>query len=143
MPCRLGQHSSRAGARAVILAPTRELALQTARVVHDLGKHTNLRTATLVSHGPQSEIVSTPSAATVSGHGRDALRQLVKLMFGRIRCMPLLQVGGDSMEAQFAELAGNPDVIVATPGRLAHHLAEVSGFGLKTVEYIVFDEADR
>jgi DEAD/DEAH box helicase len=47
------------------------------------------------------------------------------------------------MEAQFAELAGNPDVIVATPGRLAHHLAEVAGFGLKTVEYIVFDEADR
>ncbi len=47
------------------------------------------------------------------------------------------------MEAQFAELAGNPDVIVATPGRLAHHLEEVAGFGLKTVEYIVFDEADR
>lgn len=58
-------------------------------------------------------------------------------------CLPLPQVGGDSMEAQFAELAGNPDVIVATPGRLAHHLAEVAGFGLKTVEYIVFDEADR
>lgn len=28
-------------------------------------------------------------------------------------------VGGDSMEAQFAELAANPDVIVATPGMLA------------------------
>lgn len=54
-----------------------------------------------------------------------------------------LQVGGDSMEAQFAELAGNPDVIIATPGRLAHHLSEVAGFGLKTVEYVVFDEADR
>ena len=47
------------------------------------------------------------------------------------------------MEAQFLELAGNPDVIVATPGRLVHHLAEVKGFGLKTVEYVVFDEADR
>ncbi len=97
--CRLGLHSQRAGARSVILAPTRELALQTARVVRDLGKHGALRVATLV--------------------------------------------GGDSMEAQFAELAGNPDVIVATPGRLAHHLAEVAGFSLKTVEYVVFDEADR
>jgi ATP-dependent RNA helicase DDX54/DBP10 len=28
-------------------------------------------------------------------------------------------VGGDSMEAQFAELAANPDVMVATPGKLA------------------------
>ena len=26
-------------------------------------------------------------------------------------------VGGDSMEAQFAELATNPDVLVATPGK--------------------------
>ena len=56
--CRLGQHSSRAGARAVILAPTRELALQTARVVHDLGKHTNLRTATLVGGAPRSPTLS-------------------------------------------------------------------------------------
>lgn len=47
------------------------------------------------------------------------------------------------MEAQFAELAQNPDVIVATPGRLLHHLAEVSGFSLSGVEYCVFDEADR
>jgi hypothetical protein len=43
----------------------------------------------------------------------------------------------------FFRAAGNPDVIVATPGRLAHHLAEVAGFGLKAVEYVVFDEADR
>ena len=27
-------------------------------------------------------------------------------------------VGGDAMEAQFAELAQNPDVIVATPGAI-------------------------
>jgi ATP-dependent RNA helicase DDX54/DBP10 len=52
-------------------------------------------------------------------------------------------VGGDAMEAQFAELAASPDVIVATPGRLLHHLAEVAGFGLGSVEFCVFDEADR
>jgi ATP-dependent RNA helicase DDX54/DBP10 len=52
-------------------------------------------------------------------------------------------VGGDAMEAQFAELAASPDVIVATPGRLLHHLAEVAGFGLDSVEFCVFDEADR
>lgn len=52
-------------------------------------------------------------------------------------------VGGDSMEAQFAELAGNPDALVATPGRLAHHLEEVAGFTMAATEYVVFDEADR
>lgn len=69
---RLRAHSVRAGARAVVLAPTRELALQTHKVVKELGRYTDLRTAVLV--------------------------------------------GGDSMEAQFAELAANPDIIVATPG---------------------------
>jgi ATP-dependent RNA helicase DDX54/DBP10 len=53
-----------------------------------------------------------------------------------------LIVGGDSMESQFEELAENPDIIIATPGRLVHHLAEVEDLNLRTVEYVVFDEAD-
>lgn len=69
---RLKEHCTRAGSRAVVLSPTRELALQTAKVIKDIGRYTNLRTAVLV--------------------------------------------GGDSMEAQFAELAANPDIIIATPG---------------------------
>ncbi|KAF6264094.1 P-loop containing nucleoside triphosphate hydrolase protein [Scenedesmus sp. NREL 46B-D3] len=96
---RLAAHAPKAGARGLILAPTRELALQTHKVVREFGRGSNLRTAVLV--------------------------------------------GGDAMEAQFAELAASPDVIVATPGRLLHHLAEVQGFGLGSVEYCVFDEADR
>lgn len=96
---RLKAHAEGLGARAVILSPTRELALQTHKVVRELSKHTDLRIAALV--------------------------------------------GGDSMEAQFAELATHPDVLVVTPGRLVHHLEEVQGFGLKNVEYMVFDEADR
>jgi ATP-dependent RNA helicase DDX54/DBP10 len=47
------------------------------------------------------------------------------------------------MESQFAELAKNPDILIATPGRLMHHLSEVDDLSLRTVEYAVFDEADR
>jgi len=54
----------------------------------------------------------------------------------------LLQ-GGDAMEAQFDALLGNPDVIVATPGRLAHLLVEAADFNLNKVDVLVFDEADR
>jgi hypothetical protein len=96
---KLAAHSPRAGARALILSPTRELALQTHKVVRELSRGSDLRTAALV--------------------------------------------GGDAMEAQFAELAANPDVLVATPGRLLHHLEEVEGMGLSSIEYVVFDEADR
>ncbi|GAA0145900.1 RNA helicase [Lithospermum erythrorhizon] len=54
-----------------------------------------------------------------------------------------LLVGGESMEGQFEKLAQRPDVIIATPGRLMHHLAEVDDMSLRMVEYVVFDEADR
>ena len=52
-------------------------------------------------------------------------------------------VGGDPIEAQFEALAGRPDVIIATPGRLMHHLREINTFKLNHIQYLVFDEADR
>eukprot|EP00850_Spirogloea_muscicola_P025112 SM002212S07080 [mRNA] locus=s2212:8:1801:- [translate_table: standard] len=96
---RLRAHVPGPGARAVVLSPTRELALQTFKFVRELGRYTDLRAVVLV--------------------------------------------GGDSMEAQFEALAGSPDIIVATPGRLMHHLSEVEDMTLRSVEYVVFDEADR
>ncbi|XP_066835012.1 ATP-dependent RNA helicase DDX54 [Anser cygnoides] len=89
---------SPAGARALILSPTRELALQTLKFTKELGKFTGLRTA--------------------------------------------LILGGDKMEDQFAALHENPDIIIATPGRLVHVAVEMN-LKLQSVEYVVFDEADR
>jgi ATP-dependent RNA helicase DDX54/DBP10 len=51
-------------------------------------------------------------------------------------------VGGENMEDQFNAMASNPDIVIATPGRLMHLIIE-SNMQLKTVEYVVFDEADR
>lgn len=55
---------------------------------------------------------------------------------------PCVFVGGENMDTQFAALASNPDVIVATPGRLMHLIIEAK-LEMKAVEYLVFDEADR
>jgi len=52
-------------------------------------------------------------------------------------------IGGDPLEPQFEALSNRPDVLIATPGRLMHHLSEISTFTLKSVKYLVFDEADR
>jgi superfamily II DNA/RNA helicase len=52
-------------------------------------------------------------------------------------------IGGDPIEPQFEALANRPDMIIATPGRLMHHLSEISTFTLKGCKYLVFDEADR
>lgn len=93
------KHDGTAGVRAVVLSPTRELALQTYRFAKDMAKFTDIRIASII--------------------------------------------GGDPLEGQFEALAGRPDVLIATPGRLMHHLQEISTFKLKSVKYLVFDEADR
>jgi ATP-dependent RNA helicase DDX54/DBP10 len=51
--------------------------------------------------------------------------------------------GGESMEKQFSLLASRPDIIVATPGRLAHHLTEIPDFSLSHCVMCILDEADR
>jgi ATP-dependent RNA helicase DDX54/DBP10 len=70
---------------------------------------------------------------------------LNKLTAGRssedIKCIGIH--GGEGMEKQFSLLASRPDVIVATPGRLAHHLTEIPDFTLAHCVMCILDEADR
>ncbi|KAJ3210898.1 ATP-dependent RNA helicase ddx54 [Dinochytrium kinnereticum] len=51
-------------------------------------------------------------------------------------------IGGGTLDDQFSTLAMNPDVIIATPGRLMHLIIEMN-LDLRLIEYVVFDEADR
>ncbi|KAK2624498.1 hypothetical protein QTJ16_006448 [Diplocarpon rosae] len=95
---KLKSHSVRVGARALIMSPSRELALQTLKVVKEFSRGTDLK------------------------------------------CV--LLVGGDSLEEQFGFMAGNPDIVIATPGRFLHLKVEMS-LDLSSVKYVVFDEADR
>ncbi|KAG8525897.1 ribosomal RNA processing protein [Bacidia gigantensis] len=57
------------------------------------------------------------------------------------RCAVL--VGGMDMVPQSIALGKKPHIIVATPGRLLDHLENTKGFSLRTLRYLVMDEADR
>eukprot|EP00397_Hematodinium_sp_SG-2012_P044115 GEMP01049198.1.p1 GENE.GEMP01049198.1~~GEMP01049198.1.p1 ORF type:complete len:443 (+),score=81.37 GEMP01049198.1:26-1354(+) len=52
-------------------------------------------------------------------------------------------VGGMNMVNQALELAKKPHVIVATPGRIVDHLENTKGFHIKSIKYLIMDEADR
>ncbi|XP_015606294.1 ATP-dependent RNA helicase DDX54 [Cephus cinctus] len=95
---KLKVRQAKTGARALILSPTRELALQTLKFIKELGRFTGLKAAVIL--------------------------------------------GGDSMDNQFSTIHGNPDIIVATPGRFLHICVEMD-LKLSSIEYIVYDEADR
>lgn len=95
---RLGVHSLASGVRALVLAPTRELCMQTYKYIKQLLAGSDLRVALLT--------------------------------------------GGDQLEHHFEMLSANPDIVVASPGRLLHLLHE-TGLSLGRLEILIFDEADR
>jgi ATP-dependent RNA helicase RhlE len=86
------------GVRGLIMAPTREIALQTKAFLDLFGKNHNLQTACLI--------------------------------------------GGVRMKPQLDALHANPDVVVATPGRLLDHVNRRT-VNLEKVEVLVLDEADH
>ncbi|KAI9830418.1 MAG: ribosomal RNA processing protein [Phylliscum demangeonii] len=58
-----------------------------------------------------------------------------------VRCAVI--VGGMDMVSQAIALGKKPHIVVATPGRLLDHLENTKGFSLRTLKYLVMDEADR
>lgn len=84
---------------AVVLTPTRELAMQVAEQIEALGADIGAKCAVIV--------------------------------------------GGMDMMTQAIALSRKPHLIVATPGRLQDHLEHTKGFNLKSVKYLVLDEADK
>lgn len=95
---RLKTHSAKIGIRAIILSPSRELAVQTHKQFKEFSKGTDLRS--------------------------------------------LLLIGGDSLEDQFGAMVNNPDVVIATPGRFLHLKVEMR-LDLSSIEFMIYDEADR
>lgn len=64
-----------------------------------------------------------------------ALNKFMDLRFAAL-------VGGNSLDQQFELLASNPDIVIATPGRLLHIMEEAS-VHLTMIRSVVLDEADR
>lgn len=44
---------------------------------------------------------------------------------------------------QESVLRKNPDIVIATPGRLIDHLKNAPTFSLNSIEVLILDEADR
>ncbi|XP_047958695.1 DEAD-box ATP-dependent RNA helicase 10-like [Salvia hispanica] len=58
-----------------------------------------------------------------------------------LKCAVL--VGGVDQAQQSIALGKRPHIVAATPGRLIDHLSNTKGFSLRTLKYLVLDEADR
>jgi ATP-dependent RNA helicase SrmB len=94
----LNTPAPKTGTRALILLPTRELALQTQRMFESLAGFTQLKSG--------------------------------------------LIIGGEAFKHQVATLRKDPEVVIATPGRLVEHI-ERGTPDFKSLDMLVLDEADR
>ncbi|KAL9702065.1 hypothetical protein quinque_005583 [Culex quinquefasciatus] len=54
-----------------------------------------------------------------------------------------IAIGGLDVKAQEAVLRTNPDIVIATPGRLIDHIKNTPSFSLDSIEVLILDEADR
>ncbi|XP_030554332.1 probable ATP-dependent RNA helicase DDX27 [Drosophila novamexicana] len=54
-----------------------------------------------------------------------------------------LAIGGLDVKAQETVLRQNPDIVIATPGRLIDHIKNTPSFSLDSIEVLILDEADR
>ena len=76
---------------------------------------------------------------------RELARQIVKnaeqlLRFTSVKVAMIC--GGEELKYQKAVLRKNPEVVIATPGRMAEHIAHKST-DFSGLEFLVLDEADR
>ena len=94
----LSHGAPNSGTRALILLPTRELALQTKKHFEQLAAFTHIKCG--------------------------------------------LIIGGEAFKHQVATLRKNPEVLIATPGRLVEHI-ERGTTDFNDLEILVLDEADR
>lgn len=90
---------------------------------------------------PMAENLSEGKTGLVLAPTRELAQQIAETLM-RIGLRSAVVVGGASMHLQTKQLRSNPQVIVATPGRLIDHL-ERGTIRLGRVAIVVLDEADR
>ncbi|XP_024932483.1 DEAD-box ATP-dependent RNA helicase 1 isoform X2 [Ziziphus jujuba] len=106
--------------RALIVLPTRDLALQVKEVFDKIAPAVGLSVGLAVG---QSSIA-------------DEISQLIK--------RPKLEAGICYDPEDFSlDLRSSVDILVATPGRLMDHINSTEGFTLEHLCYLVVDETDR
>jgi ATP-dependent RNA helicase DDX47/RRP3 len=71
------------------------------------------------------------------------ISQQFQALGSRIAVKCTVIIGGIDMVSQSIDLGKRPHIIVATPGRLLDHLENTKGFSLRSLKYLVMDEADR
>jgi ATP-dependent RNA helicase DDX51/DBP6 len=132
---------------AIIVVPSRQLVNQALQVAEELCAGTKIKVGTALGNIPfateQKELVKL--RAQYNPQGAKALHE---------RASRQLESGFVERGGIFDDLMGMPqdhvprydsgvDILICTPGRLVEHIEHTTGFLLKSVRWLVIDEADQ
>jgi ATP-dependent RNA helicase DDX51/DBP6 len=132
---------------AIIVVPSRQLVSQALQVAEELCAGTKIKVGTALGNIPfateQKELVKL--RAQYNPQGAKALHE---------RASRQLETGFVERGGIFDDLMGMPqdhvprydsgvDILICTPGRLVEHIEHTTGFLLKSVRWLVIDEADQ
>ena len=126
---------------AIVLLPSRELAVQAHKVFEDVAEGTRVKTTIITGQRPFAQEQEALVGRNVS-HPYNPLSKVSTSTF-----QPCYK--RDSGVGSLLKVNPGPsgcsqvDVLVCTPGRLLDHLEYTSGFTLQHVRFLVLDEADR
>lgn len=110
--------------RVLVLVPTRELGVQVYQVTRQLAQFTTV------------EVGLSVGGLDLKVQVRESEFPKHSLYQNRYLILKLLFL-------QESVLRKNPDIVIATPGRLIDHIANTPTFSLDSIEVLILDEADR
>jgi len=132
---------------AIIVVPTRQLVDQALTVAEELCAGTKLRVGTAIGNVPfateQKLLVKTRALYDPKRAKELHERATIQMHSGLVARAGILHDLETMPADHVPQYDSGVDILICTPGRLVEHLESTTGFLLRSVRWLVIDEADQ
>ncbi|KAH7128342.1 P-loop containing nucleoside triphosphate hydrolase protein [Dendryphion nanum] len=132
---------------AIVIVPTRQLVDQAVRVAEELCAGTKLKVGTALGSVPfateQKQLVNI-QARYNSAYAKELQDNASQPLLNQdVEHQDLLTDILEMSADHVPEYESGVDILVCTPGRLVEHIESTTGFSLRSVRWLIIDEADQ
>lgn len=132
---------------AVVVVPSRQLVNQALQVAEDLCAGTKIKVGTALGNIPlateQKELVKLRAQYNPEKAKQLHAQASEQLQSGFVENSGMLEDLMSIPEDHVPRYDSGVDILICTPGRLVEHIEHTTGFLLKSVRWLVIDEADQ
>ena len=136
--------------RGLIVVPTRELVKQARETCELCATGSGLKIASAAGNvaikDEQSQLMRTDHVYDPQSSNMRARRRLTGddwTNFNIGELIDMAEAANETLPGYIGRPEPNVDILICTPGRLVDHIRYTKGFSLRTIEWLIIDEADR